>query len=164
MPITTKVVGGDQAQAELSARLERLVLALQRKIFSLSLQLVSKIQGNLASGIGLKSQHGTSGLAGSVRTDEPTIDGNIVIGQVEGAGGTSWYGAMWEGPPLGMEPGGHREIVPVNKKALHFLVAGKSVFAMRVAAQGPRPWFDPPWQEFKPTIAAELEATAKETI
>ena len=159
--ISANVTGIDQAQAELAARGERIITALQKKIFSLELQLQSKIQGNLASGIGLKSRHGTSGLAGSVRANEPEIDGMIIKGSVQGAGGPFWPGAMWEGPPLGMSPGGHKEIVPVNKKVLHFLAGGKDVFTMRVSAQSARPWFNPPWQEFKSSVAAELNETAK---
>jgi hypothetical protein len=147
--ITARVEGADAVQANLLARQERFLVALQRKILSLELRLQSKIQGNLAAGIGLKSRHGTSGLAGSVRVVEPVIEGQTVSGTVQGAGGTSWPGAMWERT-------GHGEIVPVSKKALHFFVGGKEIFTRFVSAQGPRPWMVPTFQEFKPTIISEI--------
>jgi len=154
MSISVNVEGGAQAEANLLARHDRILLALRNKIINLELRLQSKIQGNLAAGIGLKSQHGTSGLAGSVRVVEPQIEGQNVIGTVEGGGGPFWYGRMWELT-------GHKEIVPVDKKVLAFLANGKMVFTMRVSAQAPRPWFLPPWQEFKPTIVDELRETAQ---
>lgn len=153
MPISVDVRGVEETTASLEARFERMTLALRAKILSLELQLQSKIQGNLAEGIGLKSRHGTAGLAGSVRAIEPTIDGTDITGTVEGAGGTSWYGAMWEFT-------GHKEIVPVNKKVLHFFVDGKGVFTTRVSAQGPRPWFLPVFNDMKSEIIASLTETA----
>ena len=155
MTITAKIDGLPKAQQSLVVRQERILVALRNKILNLELRLQSKIQGNLASGIGLKSQHGTSGLAGSVRVIEPQIEGQIISGSVEGGGGPFWYGKMWEQT-------GHKEIVPVDKKALAFLANGKQVFTMRVSAQAPRPWFLPPWQEFKPTIVNELRQTAQQ--
>ena len=152
--IITRLIGGEQADAAIASKAERTLIALQRKIFELLIRVQSKIQGNLAVGIGLKSQHGTSGLAGSVRVIEPTISGTAITGSVEGGGGPFWYGRMWEYE-------GHKEIVPVNKKALAFMANGKQVFAMRVAAQSPRPWFVPPFEGMKPEIIAEISQTAR---
>lgn len=153
MSISVKVEGAAELEANLVARQQRVVIALRNKILNLELRLQSKIQGNLAQGIGLKSRHGTAGLAGSVRAEEPVIVGQDVTGEVKGAGGPTWYGRMWEFQ-------GHKEIFPVNKKALSWLANGKRVFAMHVDAQEPRPWFMPPWQEFKPTVIAEIKETA----
>ena len=153
MPITTKLEGFDEAKASIAARAARLTDALYKKIFSLCVQVQSKVQGNLAAGIGLKSRHGTAGLAGSVRVIEPTVAGTIITGSVQGGGGPFWYGGMWEFK-------GHGEIVPINKKALSWLADGKRVFAMRVAAQAPRPWMIPPYREMKPYIAAQIRETA----
>lgn len=149
------IKGIEQAESDMLARGQRMTMAVYNKVFSLLLQVQSKIQGNLAAGIGLKSQHGTSGLSGSVRVIEPRIDGTKISGQVQGAGGNFWYGEMWEHT-------GHKEIVPITKRALHFIAGGKDVFAMRVAAQGPRPWFVPPFEEMKPQISTELTATVEE--
>lgn len=154
MSITVEVVGEDKAQAGLNRRVDLFLFALRRKILNLELRLQSKIQGNLAAGIGLKSRHGTAGLAGSVRVTEPVIMGTRIEGSVTGAGGPTWYGGMWERE-------GHGEIFPIPpKKALHFMLEGKEVFFRRVSAQGPRPWMKPPFQEFKPTIIEEIRNLA----
>jgi hypothetical protein len=152
MTITTNVTGLEEAEARMAARAARLTAALYKKIFSLCIQVQSKIQGNLASGIGLKSRHGTAGLAGSVRVIEPTQEGTRITGSVQGAGGPFWYGAMWEKT-------GHGVIVPVNKKVLSWMADGKRVFAMRVSAQAPRPWMVPPFREMKPYIAEQIKQT-----
>lgn len=155
--INAKVEGLSGAQVALAARADRVMQALSRKILLLSEQFKAKVQGNLSAGIGLKSRHGTAGLAGSVRVIPPELEGTAIVGGVEAGGGPFWYGRMWEYT-------GHKEIVPVTKKVLRFFVDGKAVFAMRVAAQGPRPWITPPFIEFKPTIAAELGATANRAM
>jgi hypothetical protein len=154
MTITADVSGFDKLAAEFEMRAGLIYSALYQKIFSLCIQVQSKVQGNLASGIGLKSRHGAAGLAGSVRALEPNIEGDLITGSVEGAGGPFWYGAMWERT-------GHREIVPVTKKALHFFVEGKEVFARRVAAQSARPWMVPPFQQMQPYIVEQIQATAQ---
>lgn len=155
MSIEVKVEGVEKTAASIAARIERTIVALQKKVFSLELQLQSKIRGNLASGIGLKSRHGTSGLAGSVRAYEPTIEGTMITGAVEGGGGPFFYGRMWEFY-------GHKEIVPVTKKVLHFFADGKEVFTMRVSAQQPRPWMIPPFHEMREQIISELNETAQQ--
>lgn len=152
MSITAKVDGFEQAAHRMAGRGARITQALYRKIFSLTLQVQSKVQGNLSAGIGLQSRHGTAGLAGSVRVIEPTIEGTMIIGSVQGGGGPFWYGAMWEFK-------GHGEIVPVNKKVLSWMADGRRVFAMRVSAQAPRPWMIPPFREMKPYIVEEIKAT-----
>jgi len=153
MSITAKVTGFSEAQTALLERRALLIGALYRKVFSLLIQVQSKIQGNLAQGIGLKSRHGTAGLAGSVRVIPPAVEGAIIKGSVEGGGGPFWYGGMWEFT-------GHKEIVPVTKKSLSWLADGKRVFAMRVSAQAPRPWMIPPFEEMKPYIAEQLQEAA----
>lgn len=154
MAITARVEGLDEAQASLLGRTAKIIAALEGKIWKLELELQAKIVGNLDAGIGLKSRHGTSGIAGSVRAIEPAAEGTKIIGNVQGGGGPFWYGKMWEDV-------GHKEIVPVNKKVLSWMADGKRVFAMRVSAQGPRPWMRPPWEEFKPTIISELNQTVQ---
>jgi len=153
MSITAKVTGFSEAQASLLERQAMLMDALYRKVFSLLVQVQSKIQGNLAQGIGLKSRHGTAGLAGSVRVIPPGVEGTIIKGSVQGAGGPTWYGGMWEFT-------GHKEIVPVTKKVLSWIADGNRVFAMRVSAQGPRPWMIPPFEQMKSYIAEQLQETA----
>ena len=153
MPITANVEGFEQASERMAARAARVSAALYQKIFKLCIEVQTKVQGNLAEGIGLKSRHGTSGLAGSVRVIEPVTEGTQITGEVQGGGGPTWYGGMWEFT-------GHGIIVPVTKRALHFFANGKEVFTTRVSAQGPRPWMIPPFNELKPYIAAEIRATA----
>jgi hypothetical protein len=152
--ISVNTGGLEHAEQEMAAKTARITSALYKKIFSLCIQVQSKVQGNLAQGIGLKSRHGTAGLAGSVRANEPTIEGTVVTGTVEGGGGPFWYGAMWERT-------GHGEIVPVTKKVLSWLADGKRVFAMRVSAQGPRPWMVPPFNEMQPYIREQIDETVR---
>jgi hypothetical protein len=168
--IRGEIHGVEQTQADLAARANKTLLALRDKVWELSLRLQSKVQGNLSAGIGLKSRHGSAGLSGSVRALDPEVSGTAVIGGAQAGGGPFWYGRMWEFT-------GHKEIVPISpdilfgeagwkkgtsaKRALHFFANGKEVFTRRVSAQQPRPWMIPPFQEFKPTIAAELRETAK---
>jgi hypothetical protein len=78
-----------------------------------------------------------------------------MAGELQAAGGPFWYGKMWEQT-------GHREIVPVNKKALAFLVDSKQVITKRVSAQGPRVWFRPVVEEAVPQLHADVSAGLKE--
>ena len=114
--------------------------ALRIKMTGLMLMLAAHIVGDKLSGQVL--HHRTGKLIDSVRLNpsQATASENEVAGGVESSGGPAWYGRGWE--LTGFKA---HEIVPVNKKALAFMLDGKQVIVRRVMvpAQGPRPFMKP---------------------
>ena len=130
----------------------KLFEALKTRVTYLSIMLQKKIVIEKLSGQVL--QHKTGKLAQSVRIIPTTIEGNVIVGGVVAAGGEAWYGAVHE---FG-ETGTGRWIVPVNKKALHFMIGGKAVFASKVF-HNPLPqrsFVGSATKEFEPTVLSEL--------
>lgn len=95
-----------------------LILDLVRnKMDQLDLQLQQKIQNEKLQGQVL--EHRTGKLVGSIRFIKAKVDGEVVEGGVEGAGGPAFYGRYQN---YGTER--EYEIVPRNKKALAFIPSG----------------------------------------
>jgi hypothetical protein len=153
--IKAELQDAQAVKAGLAAKGLRIQEMLAKKINLWMLKLQAKLQANLAGGLGLQSRKGMAGLAGSIRIAKEAVPGPDMAGELQAAGGTAWYGRMWEQT-------GHREIVPVNKKALHFLMNGKEVFTKRVSAQGPRVWFGPVVREAIPQLKADIQAGVDE--
>jgi len=105
---------GPKIIAALAQRLTLLMFKLQRKIQT------EKLQGQVL-------HHRSGKLFGSIHATPAKVEGTKLVGQVSGAGGPAWYGQVHEN-------GGTRAyvILPVNKKALKFVMGGKDIFAKRV--------------------------------
>lgn len=153
--LKAELTNAEAVKRQLAAKGNAIQEVLAKKINLWMLKLQAKLQGNLAAGIGLKSRKGMAGLAGSIRIAQEAVPGPAMQAELQAAGGTTWYGKMWELT-------GHREIVPVNKKAMHFLMNGKEVFTKRVAAQAPRLWFGPTVKEAIPQLQADIQTGINE--
>ena len=123
--ITFTTEGSPATMMEL--RYAAIMTALADRVSLLMLKLQAHIVTEHLSGRppGLNQISGR--LAGSIRAIPSEIQGEQIVGSVEGAGGPAWYGAVHEF-------GGTRayQILPVNAKALRFEVGGRVVFAKSV--------------------------------
>jgi hypothetical protein len=114
------LVGAERMQRRLDSGIAKTLIVLKRRIDRASVELQAAIVRGLAAGTyGIFSRHGMSGLAGSVRVVPAEVEGERVKGGVEGGGGTTSYGNVFES---GGE--GSYEIRPVNAKALVWLAYG----------------------------------------
>jgi hypothetical protein len=144
----------------LAGILPRMAEAIRMKLDQLDARLQRKIQTEkLRGGNPLHQRSGK--LINSIRMIPATIEGHQVEGRVEGAGGVAWYGKIHEDGTFMAY-----EIVPLNKKALAFMLNGKMVFARRVVhpAFPPRPFMRPAAEEMHDEFITELQRTADETI
>jgi hypothetical protein len=80
--------------AALRAKGPQIIEAVLRKMNSLTLQLQAKIVGEKLQGQVL--QHRTGKLAGSIRMIPAVVEGESVVGAVEGGGGPAFYGRVHE--------------------------------------------------------------------
>jgi len=97
-----------------SGLVQRILEGLKEQVDLEDIGLQSYIIQNKLSGQVL--HHRSGNLIDSIRVIKAQIQGNNVIGGVEGAGGNAFYGRYFE------EGGkGPYTIVPINKKALAFL-------------------------------------------
>ena len=120
----------DQRVAEsLRAKGPRILEAVRTKMDGLMIELQAKIVGEKLSGQVLNRRTGK--LSNSIRAlpadIEQNFQGDSVVGRVEGGGGPAFYGRVQEFGGTHSYP-----IVPVNAKALAFMMGGKQVFFMRV--------------------------------
>ena len=143
------------------SRMPVLLEALRIKMTGLMLMLQAKIVGEKLSGQVL--HHRTGKLIDSIRLnpEQATATENEVTGGVQGAGSVAWYGRGWE--LTGFKA---HEIVPVNKKALAFMLDGKQVIVRRVMvpAQGPRPFMKPAFEEMREQIISGLQQATNEAL
>ena len=132
----------------------QLIDALQNKMSYLMILLQQKIVREKLSGQVLKHRSGK--LAGSIVAYPATLEEGEIIGKVEGAGGPAWYGRVHEFGGSSSYP-----IVAVNKKALHFFIGSKEVFAKRVLHPPlpQRAFMAPSLAEMKPEIVNGLAET-----
>jgi len=166
----------------------RLILELVKTIDGQSTAMQARIVSQKLQGQVL--HHRSGKLGASIRVIRATVDGDIISGGVEGAGGPAWYGVV-------QEKGGTRsyEIRPVNKQALAFIPtgAGLSLGAhrtltrnLRVGKPGAvnafadaggvvvkkvihpplpaRPYMSTTLEEMRGQIYAAIEATATRTL
>jgi phage gpG-like protein len=87
--------GSDQRIAvALRAKGPQIIQLLVSKMNALMLQLQAKIVGQKLQGQVLA--HRTGKLSGSIRMIPATVDGSLITGAVEGAGGPAFYGRIHE--------------------------------------------------------------------
>lgn len=121
---------------------------------------VSWIVENELHGQVLKQRSGK--LAGSIRMIPAVKSGTSIVGQVEGAGSSAWYGALFENGGTGPF-----EIRPVRAKALRFVTdAGEVVFAKAVHHPGipSRPFMAPAQEARTPEIVAGVQEAISEVL
>jgi hypothetical protein len=146
-----------QLVAFVRSRMPVLKEALRLKMQALMLMLQAHIIGTKLTGQVLHQRTGK--LIDSVRLNpaEATATDLAVEGGVQAGGGPAWYARIWEltGLPA-------YEIVPVNKKALAFMLDGKQIIVRRVMhpAVGPKPFMKPSFEEKRDEILAGLQEAA----
>jgi hypothetical protein len=121
----TVEINTTQAVASIQARSPLILEAIARKMNGLNIALQAHIVGNKLSGQVLKHRSGK--LANSIRVNQAQIDGETITSSVQGAGGPAFYGRLHE---YGTDRS--YRIVPVNKKALAFILDGKKVVVKSV--------------------------------
>ncbi len=137
---------GPAVLASLARRIDVIDLHLQQHI------VTQKLQGQVL-------HHRTGKLASSVRIVPVHNIGSRLSGGVEAGGGPAWYGRLHE-----FGGAGAYTIVPVQRKALHFMVGGADVFARRVRhpAAAERSFMRSSFEENREWIVAQMrEAMAQ---
>lgn len=114
-----------QVVSEIQRRKPTILEAVRLKMDGLNIALQSHIVADKLSGQVL--HHRSGKLANSVRVNPAKIDGDTISGSVEAAGGPAGYGKLHE---YGTDK--PYRIVPINKKALAFLLDGKQVIVKSV--------------------------------
>jgi hypothetical protein len=152
--------GSDEKVMEvLGKRLPQIAEAIRRRLDIVHAKLQQRIQRDKLQGQVLHQRTGK--LINSIRMIPAEISGNRVTGMVEGAGGPAWYGAVHEfGTTRAFD------IVPVNKKALSFLLDGKRVIVKRVHHPPfkERSFMRTALAEMEPQIVAELQAEVAKVV
>lgn len=115
----------NRLNATLRGLVPRITEAIRKRLDEIDAKLQRKIQTEKLQGQVL--HHRTGKLINSIRMIPAKVAGSKVAGYVEGGGGPAWYGKIHE---YGTDRA--YEIVPVNKKALAFMLNGKQVFAKKV--------------------------------
>lgn len=132
---------GAQIVAALVAKMDETMIRLQAHV------VTQKLSGQVL--------HRRTGiLASSVRVVPTEVDGAVIRGAVEGAGGPAWYGRVHE-------YGGEKafDILPSRAKILRFFADGQTVFARAVHREPlpARPFMEPSLNEMRDTIVAEIQ-------
>lgn len=137
----------------------QIIQVLRTKLTALLFQLQSYVVSQKLSGQILNRRTGI--LSGSIRANPATLEGTIISGNVQGAGGPAFYGAVHE-------LGGSKEysIVPVKARALSFIRDGQRVFAKRVMHPPlrQRAFMGPSLDENAAKIKSELNAALNKVI
>jgi hypothetical protein len=171
--INASFYGTDQAaQQAMLARGPRLLANLIVKVNSLSLRLQSKIVG-LLSGPVLNIRTGK--LAGSVRVELAHVDGDSLVGGVQGSGGPAWYGRLF------IDGGTFQVAEHVRRTGLNSrgqtirLLTGSGAVARKVASirtgvvrahtmtLPQRDWIRPAVAEMTPIIQSEIAQVVAES-
>ena len=119
--LTLSFGGTDQETIEkVQQYFPRLVIEWTKTIDGKSIKMQAKVVSEKLQGQVL--QHRSGKLANSIRVIPSQLEGGVISGGVEGAGGPAWYGVV-------QERGGTRayDIRPVNKQALAFIPSGSGL-------------------------------------
>jgi hypothetical protein len=156
MSIRITFSGDDRVQALLQRKRQQIFRALELKINSLMLRLQAKIQGEKLSGQVLKQRTGT--LKRSIEVIPVEQKGDALAGGVRGGGGPAFYGRFHE-----YGTSNSYTIVPVNKKALAFIMGGKQVIVKKVVHPPfpERSFMRSSLEEMNDEIVTELKATIR---
>lgn len=162
--------GSDKLILEIvDAKADELYPAVSAAVDEQDTLTVSYIVENELHGQVLQQQSGK--LAGSIREIPATQEGTSIVGKVEGAGGTAWYGRGYE--EEGFAP---HDIFPVNAKALRFSApsgrwfagfGGQDIVYAKVVhhpGSPPRPFMAPALAARMPEIVAGIEAAIGEVL
>lgn len=122
---TVSLEGDRELVARLGSMPERVRAALLKKTYALAVQLADRVRRKL-SGEVLNVR--TGNLRASIFEDVQS-DAASVIGRVYSSGDVKYAAAHEFGATIRIP-----EIVPVKAKALHFIIGGKDIFAMRARA------------------------------
>jgi hypothetical protein len=152
MNMTIHVFGKD----ELVAKFKRIVDTMPQMLGqTMNIQMIRLADYVRASKLSGNPLHRRSGTLSRAVHGSSKVDGTTVIGSV-GVTGVP-YAVIWE--KTGSKA---HDVFPVEKKALHFVINGKDIFAMKVhiPAQAPRPFLKPSLDEKRADIVAAIRATA----
>jgi hypothetical protein len=143
--------------AWIESRRALLTAALVERINYWDQRLQQRIQQKLSGDV-LKQRTGK--LKRSIEVIPATVDeeAGVISGRVVGAGGPAWYGKLHE---YGTPPKTYT-IVPVNKKALRFIIDGVVLFRKSVTVTRGLPersFMRSSQSELKPDIIAGLRQT-----
>ncbi len=149
----------NRLNATIRGLLPKITEAIRKRLDELDAKLQRKIQTEKLSGQVL--HHRTGKLINSIRMIPAKVAGPKVAGYVEGGGGPAWYGKIHE---YGTDRA--YEIVPVNKKALAFMLNGKQVFATKVQhpAFQERSFMRSSLAEMKDQIHADLQDAVNQVV
>jgi hypothetical protein len=144
-------VEGDGLLASLRGKRDLLVTALTTRLNGLHLELQRRIQESVQGPI-LQQRSGK--LVRSIEMIPATVTGDAIEGTVQAGGGMAPYAIYQE---LGTR--GPYKIVPINKQALAFMIAGQSVVRRSVMHPGlqPRPFMSTGVEAMEPEIISGLQ-------
>jgi len=108
--------------AALRAKAPQIVQAVLRKMNVFMLELQAKIVGEKLQGQVL--QHRTGKLAGSIRAIPAVVEGEAIVGAVQGGGGPAFYGRVHEFGGTFNIPEYQRQITGGKKQDMLKRVAG----------------------------------------
>jgi hypothetical protein len=156
MGIQVHVFGKDEWVAKMRTRTAALPGALTTEMQTQMTRLADYVRADKLSGAVLNRRSGT--LSRSIYGTAST-DGMTVVGKV-GSRGVP-YANIWENTGISAH-----DVVPVNAKALHFMIGGQSVFAMRVhiPQQAARPFLRPSLSENQDKILQALRSKVFEVL
>lgn len=156
MGIKATIIGKDEWIARMQVRKNALPGALLDEMQTQMTQLADYVRGNKLSGQVLERRSGrlSRSISGSA-----SVNGDVIVGRV-GSSGVP-YANIWENTGAKAH-----EVVPVNAKALRFMMGGRPVFAMRVQIpqQAPRPFLKPSMNENKEKILMALRARTLQVL
>jgi len=141
----------------IEAAVERVGPAVATALDAKDAEMVGWIQGEELHGQILNQRTGK--LAGSIRFIPARQEGTSIIAQVEGAGGTAFYGNIFE-----TGGSGPFDIYPVNKQALWWEGAPHPVRHVRHPGIPSKPFMAPALQHFTPELVAAVETAIAEAL
>ena len=89
-------VDASQVVAASERKLSLVTEAMRNKLNAVNIDLQNYIVTEKLQGDPLQQRRGGRGLAGSIRMQPAEVEGDVVSGEVEGGGGTTFYGKYHE--------------------------------------------------------------------
>ncbi|MGD1210932.1 MAG: hypothetical protein ABR973_06195 [Candidatus Acidiferrales bacterium] len=157
--LTIKFLSSARNIELMRAKGPKIVQVLFSKVSMLTQMLASYVQQNKLSGQSLTPRSGN--LRASVHAVPTEMQGTKIVGAVEAAGGTAFYGKFFE------EGGkGAFRIAAKNKRSLMWEAGGSKHFAFAVIHPKIRqlPFMQPSLDENEANIRAELNAAVNQVI